>query len=118
MHIAAANPEYVRGEEIPAETIEKQREIFTAQMADQGKPEHIMGKIIDGKIKKWMSEICLLDQAYVKDPDKTVQQHVISISGNIKENIQVRRFVRFELGEGIEKVESDFAAEVAAATQV
>ena len=117
MHIAAANPDYVSGDEIPAATIDKQREIFTAQMADQGKPEHIMEKIIDGKIRKWKSEICLLDQAFVKDPDKTVEQHVISISGNIKENIRVRRFVRFELGEGIEKVENDFAAEVAAATQ-
>ena len=118
MHIAAANPEFVSGDEIPNATVEKQREIFTAQMADQGKPEHIMEKIIDGKIRKWKSEICLLDQAYVKDPDKTVEQHVTSISGTIKENIRVRRFVRFELGEGIEKVENDFAAEVAAATQV
>ena len=118
MHIAAANPEFVSGDEIPNATVEKQREIFTAQMADQGKPEHIMEKIIDGKIRKWKSEICLLDQAYVKDPDKTVEQHVTSIAGTIKENIRVRRFVRFELGEGIEKVENDFAAEVAAATQV
>ena len=117
MHIAASNPDYVSDEEIPENTVAKQREIFHAQMADQGKPEHIMEKILDGKIKKWKSEICLLDQSYVKDPDKTVQEHVVSIAGNIKENIRVRRFVRFELGEGIEKAESDFAAEVAAATQ-
>ena len=118
MHIAAANPSYVKSEEIPADILAKQKEIFLAQMAESGKPEHILGKIVEGKIKKWQSEICLLDQTYVKDTDKTVNQHIVAVAAGIKENIQVRRFVRFELGEGIEKVEADFASEVAAAAQV
>ena len=117
MHIAASNPEYVR-DEIPANVIEKQREIYLAQMADSGKPEHILGKIIDGKIRKWKSEICLEDQAFVKDTDRSVGQVVTDVAGKIKEKITIRRFSRIELGQGIEKVEADFAAEVAAATQV
>ena len=114
MHIAAANPLYLDESEIPETTLEKQREIFLAQMADSGKPEHIMDKIIVGKIAKWKKEVCLLNQLFVKDTDKTVQQYVTETAARIKENIKVRRFVRFELGEGIEKQESDFAAEVAA----
>ncbi|MEE2787381.1 MAG: translation elongation factor Ts [Myxococcota bacterium] len=118
MHIAASNPEYVRGDEIPDNVVEKQREIFLAQMADSGKPEHILGKIIDGKIRKWKSEICLEDQPFVKDTDRSVGQVVIDVAGKIKEKITIRRFSRIELGQGIEKAEADFAAEVAAATQV
>ena len=118
MHIAAANPSYVRADEIPADSVAKQKEIFLAQMADSGKPEHILGRIVEGKIKKWQSEICLMDQTYVKDTDKTVHQHIVDVASGIKENIQVRRFVRFELGEGIDKAEADFASEVAAAAQV
>lgn len=114
MHIAAMNPPYLDESEIPAETVAKQREIFTAQMADSGKPEHILGRIIDGKLAKWKKENCLLDQAFVKDTNKTVGGYVTEIAGQIKENIKVRRFVRFELGEGIEKKVDDFAAEVAA----
>ncbi len=117
MHIAASNPEYVSDAEIPAELVAKQREIFLAQMENQNKPEHILGRIVDGKIAKWKKGICLLDQPYVKDPDKSVGQYVIEAAATIKEKVAVRRFVRFELGEGIEKEETDFAAEVAAATQ-
>ena len=117
MHIAAANPSFVKADEIPQATVEKQKEIYLAQMTESGKPEHILGRIVEGKIKKWQSEICLLDQTYVKDTDKTVHQHIVAVSSGIKENIQVRRFVRFELGEGIEKAENDFASEVAAAVQ-
>lgn len=114
MHIAAANPDYVSQEEIPAASIAKQSEIFLAQMEDSGKPEHIMARIIEGKINKWKKQQCLLDQPFVKNPDLTVGAHVTEIASVIKEKISVRRFSRFELGQGIEKKVEDFAAEVAA----
>ena len=118
MHIAAANPDYVRDSEIPANVVAKQEEIFKAQLAESGKPEHIWGKIIEGKLRKWKSEICLVDQAFVKDPDRSVGQVVTDTAGTIKEKIEIRRFSRIELGQGIEKEETDFAAEVAAASAV
>ena len=118
MHIAAANPEYVDSSEIPEAEIAKRKEIFLAQMEDANKPPQILERIIEGKVKKWMSEICLLDQKFIRDTDKTVNQLVVEVASIVKENIRIRRFSRFELGEGIEKVEQDFAAEVAAATQV
>ncbi|MGK0359802.1 MAG: elongation factor Ts [Bradymonadia bacterium] len=114
MHIAAMNPTYLDDSEIPADMVASQRDIFMGQMVDSGKPEHILGRIIEGKLAKWKKEICLLDQKFVKDNDKTVGEYVTSIAAQIKENIKVRRFVRFELGEGIEKKVEDFAAEVAA----
>ena len=118
MHIAAANPMYVRQTDVPSDEIDRQKEIFFAQMRESGKPENILERIIEGKIKKWMSEICLLDQAYVKNPDQSVQEYVNEVGAVVREKIDVRRFVRYELGEGIEKEENDFAAEVAAASQV
>jgi elongation factor Ts len=116
MHIAAANPEYVDESEIPAAYVAKQEEIFLAQMENSGKPEHILGRIVEGKIRKWKSEICLLNQPFIRDTDKTINQLVVDVASIVKENIKIRRFTRFELGEGIEKAEQDFAAEVAAAT--
>ena len=118
MHIAATNPTYVRQSEVPADAVAQQKEIFLAQMRESGKPEAILEKIVTGKIKKWMSEICLLDQSYVKNPDVTVEGYVNEIGATVREKIDVRRFVRFELGEGIEKKEENFADEVAAAAQV
>ena len=118
MHIAAANPEYVRDSEIPHAVVAKQEEIFKAQLAESGKPEHIWDKIVEGKLRKWKSEICLVNQAFVKDPDRSVGQVVTDTAGTIKEKIEIRRFSRIELGQGIEKKETDFAAEVAAATAV
>ncbi len=118
MHIAASNPAYVRQAQISEDEVTKKKEIYLAQMRESGKPEHILERIIEGKIKKWMSEICLLDQSYVKNPDQTVQDYVNEVGVSIREKIDVRRFVRFELGEGIEKEEVDFATEVAAASQV
>lgn len=115
MHIAAMNPAYLDDSQIPEDAIAKQRDIFLGQMADSGKPEHILGRIIEGKMAKWKKEQCLLDQKFVKDNDKTVGEYVTAVAAQIKENIKVRRFVRFELGEGIEKKVDDFAAEVAAA---
>ncbi len=117
MQIAAANPTYLDDSEIPEDVLAKQREIFRAQMENSGKPDHIIGRIVDGKIAKWKKDVCLVDQVYVKDTDKSVADHVAAVAGQIKENIKIRRFVRFELGEGIEREESDFAAEVAAAAK-
>ena len=117
MHIAAVNPDYVDDSEISTALSSKQEEIFLAQMEGSGKPEHIMGRIIEGKIKKWKKEICLLDQPYVRDTDISVGQYVTQVAAALKENIKVRRFVRYELGEGLEKRKDDFAAEVAGAVQ-
>jgi elongation factor Ts len=120
MHIAAADPRprFVDDSEIPASDVAKQREIFSALPDVQGKPANIQEKIVEGKIQKWRKEQCLLDQPFVKDPDSTVRDYVVkTAAGSIKENVKIRRFVRFELGEGLEKKSSDFAAEVAAAAQ-
>ena len=113
MQIAATKPEYVKREEVPAEVIEKEKEIIKAQALNEGKPEAAIEKIVTGRIDKFFAETCLLEQDFIKDPDKTVQQVLTEKIANIGENITIRRFVRFERGEGIEKVEEDFAAEVA-----
>ena len=115
MHVAAMNPMYVSSDEIDADVVAKQREIFTEQLKDSGKPANILEKIVDGKVKKWYSEVCLLEQAFVKDTDKTVQQLLTEAVRKTGENVRIRRFVRFVLGEGLEKRSDDFAAEVAAA---
>jgi elongation factor Ts len=115
MHIAAANPRFVRREEVTDDVLDREREIFSEQMRAEGKPENIIPKIVEGKIEKYYSEAVLLEQPFVKDPDKTLQQMITEKVAKIGENIQVRRFERFELGEGIEKKQEDFAAEVAAA---
>lgn len=114
MHIAAANPMYVRAEEVDPVEIEKEREILRQKAINDGKPEKIVDKIVDGQIAKYIKEICLLEQPFVKDTDKTVQEMVTEKIATIGENISVRRFVRFEMGEGLQKREDDFAAEVAA----
>ena len=115
MHIAAASPLYVRREEVPAELIEREKEIYRAKAKESGKPDAIIEKILDGQINKFFGDICLLEQAYVKDPDKTVQTYLNETISTIGENMSVRRFAKFVLGEGLAKKESDFAAEVAAA---
>ena len=115
MHIAAANPLYVRREEVPAELIEREKDIYRAKAKESGKPDAIIEKILDGQINKFYSDICLLEQPYVKDPDKTVQTYLNETIATIGENMSVRRFAKFVLGEGLAKKESDFAAEVAAA---
>ena len=112
MQIAAAKPEYVRREEVPADVIEKEKEIMKAQAINEGKPEAVAEKIVAGRIDKYYSEVCLLEQDFVKDPDKTVQQVLTEKISNIGENITIRRFVRFERGEGIQKREENFAEEV------
>lgn len=114
MHIAAQNPTYVSKEQIPAEVVEKEREILRAQALNEGKPEKIVDKMVEGRIEKFFSEVCLLNQPFVRDADVTVGELITSKIASIGENISVRRFERFVLGEGLEKRVHDIAAEVAA----
>ena len=112
MQIAAAKPEYVRREEVPAEIVEKEKEIIKAQAMNEGKPAEIAEKMVAGRIDKFFKEICLLEQDFVKNPDVTIQQLLTDKIANIGENITIRRFVRFERGEGLQKKEENFADEV------
>ncbi|HEV2851389.1 MAG TPA: translation elongation factor Ts [Thermoanaerobaculia bacterium] len=114
MHIAAAEPRFVRREEVTPDVLERERAIFQDQALASGKPANVVEKIVQGKMEKYYSEFVLLEQPFVKNPDVTVAQLIAEKVGKIGENIQVRRFVRFKLGEGIEKRQDDFAAEVAA----
>jgi elongation factor Ts len=114
MHIAATNPLYLKREDVPKEIQDKEREIYQAQVAGSGKPEKVIEKIVDGKLGKYFSEACLYEQPFVKDPDKTVQELVNGFIAQLGENINIRRFARFVLGEGIEKEEKTLAEEVAA----
>lgn len=113
MHIAAASPKFVRREEVPSDVVEKEKKFLTDQAAESGKPEAVVEKMVAGRIDKFFKEICLLEQPFVKDPDKTVLDMQNAIVAKIGEKIDIRRFARFELGEGIEKKTEDFAAEVA-----
>lgn len=113
MQIAAMNAQYVRKEEIPESAIAKQKEIFAAQLKEEGKPEQAWPKIMEGKVAKWSQEICLNDQESIIHQGKTVEQLRTDLVAKIGENITVRRFVRWELGEGIEKKKEDFSTEVA-----
>ena len=113
LQIAAMNPQFVRREEVAQDVIDREREVLVAKAKESGKPDPVVQKMVDGQITKWLKEICLLDQAWVKDPDKTIDQVQQEMIAKIGENIRIRRFVRFELGEGLEKKKDDFAAEVA-----
>jgi elongation factor Ts len=108
MHIAASKPLCVEDKDVPAETVAKEREIAKAQAEAEGKPANIVEKMVEGKIKKFLGEVTLLGQPFVKDPDQTVGKLLSSRGASVK------RFVRFEVGEGIEKTESNFAEEVMA----
>ena len=113
MQIAAMNPLYVRKEDVDADAIARERDVLMAKAKESGKPEQFLTKMVEGQIAKWMKEICLLDQTFVKNQDKTIEQTLQELVARIGENIKIRRFVRFELGEGLEKKKNDFAAEVA-----
>ena len=113
LQIAAMNPQFVRREEVSQDVIDREREVLVAKAKETGKPEPVVQKMVDGQITKWLKEICLLDQSFVKDPDKTIEQIQQELIAKIGENVKIRRFVRFELGEGLEKKKDDFAAEVA-----
>lgn len=112
MHIAASNPQYVRREEVPQDVIEREREILRAQTLNEGKPEHVVDKIVEGRLEKFFKENCLLEQPFVKDPEKTVDTLVKEKIATIGENISIRRFARFVVGEGIERQETNFVEEV------
>lgn len=99
MHIAATNPAAIRREEIDAELVAKEREIYMEQARSQNKPEHILERIVDGKLEKFYQENCLLEQAFVKDPQKTIKDYLTETIARIGENINIARFVRFQLGE-------------------
>lgn len=99
LHIAASNPTYVSSEEVPQEVLDEEKEIIKGQFIDSNKPPEIVDKIVDGKIKKYFEEVCLMDQPYVKDDKISVNEHVASFIAKFGENIQVRRFARFGLGE-------------------
>ncbi|MET3616509.1 elongation factor Ts [Peptoniphilus olsenii] len=113
MQIAAIGPKYVSREEVPQEELAHEREILTEQAKSENKPEHILDKIVEGRLEKYYEEVCLLDQKFIKDSDKTIQELLNDLIAKIGENIKIRRFVRFEVGEGLEKREEDFAEEVA-----
>ena len=112
MQVAASNPEYLSREDVPAADLEREREVLIAQALEEGKPEKVVEKMVEGRIEKFYKENCLLEQPFIKDPDKTIQKLVHEHVAKIGENISIRRFTRYEVGEGIEKEQSDFAAEV------
>ena len=116
MQIAAANPKYLRKEDVDTAELEKEKEILRAQALNEGKPEKIVDKMVEGIIQKYFKEVCLLEQPFVKDPDKSVQDLVTEKIAKIGENISVRRFVRYEMGEGLEKRQDNFVEEVMAQT--
>lgn len=113
MQIAAVAPKYVSREEVPAEEVEHEKNVLTEQARSENKPEHIIEKMVEGRLEKFYEEICLLDQDFIKDSDKKIRDILNDLIAKIGENIKIRRFVRFEVGEGLEKKEEDFAAEVA-----
>ncbi|MEA4853544.1 MAG: translation elongation factor Ts [Christensenella sp.] len=112
MHIAATNPLYVSEEEVDPAVLEKEKEILTVQALNEGKPAKVVEKMVEGRIKKYKKEICLLDQPFVKDPDKTIQDLLNEQVATIGEKLSIRRFTRYEMGEGLEKRQDDFQKEV------
>lgn len=113
MQIAAANPKYVTRDEVPEEIVNHEKEVLTQQAMNEGKPQNIAEKMVEGRIEKFYKEIVLLEQPFIKDPDKTIETMLNEKVAKIGENIKIRRFVRFEVGEGLEKREENFADEVA-----
>jgi len=118
LHIAANAPEFLRREDVPQSAIDKERAVQKAKVIEEGKPAHIADKIVDGRMGKFFEDTVLLEQKYVKDDSKTIQDLINEAIAKIGENIQVRRFTRFVLGEGLEKKQTDFAAEVAQAAGI
>jgi elongation factor Ts len=112
MQVAAMKPVYVSSDEIPAAVIDKETEILTEKAKTSGKPEAVWPKIVEGQIQKWFKEVCLLDQVWVKDDKKDIRTLMTELAAKIGENIKVRRFVRYEVGEGLEKKADDFVEEV------
>ncbi len=113
MQVASMNPPYLNREDVPESVLESEREIARNQALNEGKPEKIVDRIVEGRLEKFYQANCLMEQAFIKDDSKTITTMVKEMVGKIGENIQVRRFTRYELGEGLEKKNEDFAAEVA-----
>lgn len=114
MQIAASSPEYVNRNDVPEDHILKEKEILKAQALEEGKPEKVVEKMVEGRIEKFFKEQCLMEQVYIKDTDKTVQELIHENIAKMGENISIRRFVRYEVGEGLEKEQTDFVSEVMA----
>ena len=114
MHIAAANPQYVSPEEVPQDVLNHEKELIKAEALNEGKPENIIERMMEGKVKKYYEDVCLLNQKFVKDGEKTITDVINGYVLTIGEKITIRRFARYEMGEGLEKRCDDFAAEVAA----
>ena len=114
LQICSAAPQYITKEEVPTDAYEAEKEVYVKQAAETGKPQNICEKIAEGKMSKWFSEVCLLEQPFVKEDKKKISDLIAELTAKCGEKVVVRRFVRFQLGEGIEKEEVDFAAEVAA----
>jgi elongation factor Ts len=112
MQIAAANPLFLRKDDVPEAVIQHEKDILRAQALNEGKPEKIVDKMVEGRIQKYYKEVCLLEQAFVKDPDMTINDLLLSKVAKIGEKIVVRRFTRYEMGQGLEKRQEDFASEV------
>ena len=112
MHIAATNPSYLKREEVPTAELEHEQAVLSEQARNEGKPEKIIEKMVAGRIEKYYKEVCLMEQPFVKDPDKTISDLITESIAKIGENISIRRFTRYQLGEGIEKKEENFAEEV------
>ncbi|NLB42720.1 MAG: translation elongation factor Ts [Clostridiales bacterium] len=112
MHVAASNPQYLSKDEIPEDVIAKEKEILRAQALNEGKPEKIVDKMVEGRIEKYYKEACLLEQPFVKDTDKTINDLVNEKVAEIGEKVSIRRFVRYQMGEGLEKRQDNFADEV------
>jgi elongation factor Ts len=102
MHIAASNPQYIRREEIAGEVLEKEKDIYRSQALESGKPAKVIDKIVEGKLERFYSEVCLLEQTYIKDSDLTVKEVLDAMIAKVGENIAIRRFARFQLGEGLQ----------------
>ncbi|WP_077367509.1 translation elongation factor Ts [Anaerosalibacter sp. Marseille-P3206] len=113
MQVAASSPKYVSVEDVPEEVVAREKEVLMNQVVNEGKPEHVAEKIVEGRLGKFFEQICLLEQSFIKDPDKKVKDLLNEKISVIGENIKIRRFVRYEVGEGLEKREEDFAEEVA-----
>jgi elongation factor Ts len=114
MHIAAMDPKYVRREDVPEEILNQEREIHREKATKSGKPANVIDMIVEGQLNKFFSEVCVYDQVFVKNDKLTVGQLITEKVATIKENISLRRFARFKLGEGLQKKSADFASEVAA----
>ncbi len=99
MQVAAMNPKYLKREDVPQDVLEKEMEIYKTQAKTEGKPEHILQKIAEGRLEKFYSEVCLVEQPFIKDPAKSIKDMILDEIGKIGENISVKRFVRFQLGE-------------------